>query len=96
MQNLLQYASMVACDMPTRVVVMEGLTVQGHVATTKEPVLYNSAVKDDRFPAGLGEATSTAQSVICLPLLREGHLFGVVVFSRMPYSAPFNKEEEKV
>lgn len=87
---------MVACNLPGKVVIMEGLTVQGHVAATKEPILYNTAVKDDRFPAGLGEATSVAQSVLCLPLLREDCLFGVVVFSRTPYSVPFNEEEEKV
>ena len=87
---------MVACNLPGKVVIMEGLTVQGHVATTKEPILYNTAVKDDRFPAGLGEATSVAQSVLGLPLLREDRLFGVVVFSRTPHSAPFSEEEEKV
>lgn len=95
-QALLQYASMVTCNLPERVVIVEGLTVQGHVAAIKEPILYNTVVKDDRFPAGLGEATSTAQSVLCLPLLREDHLFGVVVFSRTPFSVAFNKEEENV
>lgn len=75
---------------------MEGLTVQGHVAAVKEPVFYNAVMKDDRFPAGLGEITSTAQSVICLPLLKESHLIGVVVFSRTPYSKPFTREEGEV
>ena len=95
-QILLQYMSLVAGNLPGRVVIMEGLTVQGHAAAIKEPILYNTVIKDGRFPAGLGEATSTAQLVLCLPLLKEGHLFGVVVFSRTPYSTPFSKEEEKV
>ena len=75
---------------------MEGLTVQGHVAATKEPILYDTVVKDDRFPAGLGEAASVAQSVLCLPLLREDRLFGVVIFSRTPNSGPFSNEEVQV
>ena len=95
-QILLQYTSLVACNLPGRVVIMEGLTVQGHVAAIKQSVLYNTVTKDDRFPAGLGEATSTAQLVLCLPLIREDNLFGVVVFSRTPYSVPFNEAEEKV
>ena len=95
-QILLQYMSLVACNLPGRVVIMEGLTIQGHVAAIKEPILYNTVTKDDRFPAGLGEATSTAQLVLCLPLLWEEQLFGVVVFSRTPYSTLFTKDEEKV
>ena len=96
MQILLQYTSLVACNLPGRVVIMEGLTVQGHVAAIKEPILYNTVTKDDRFPAGLGEATSMGQLVLCLPLMREDNLFGVVVLSRTPYSTPFNEDEEKV
>ena len=96
MQILLQYTSLVACNLPGRVVIMEGLTVQGHVAAIKEPILYNTVTKDDRFPAGLGEATSMGQLVLCLPLMREDNLFGVVVLSRTPYSMPFNEDEEKV
>ena len=87
---------MVACNLPGKVVIMEGLTVQGHVAATKEPILYDTVVKDDRFPAGLGEAASVAQSVLCLPLLREDRLFGVVIFSRTPNSGPFSNEEVQV
>lgn len=95
-QVLLQYTTAFACDMPKRVNIMEGLTVQGHVAAVRESVLYNNQVKDYRFPAGLGETTTTAQFVLCLPLLRKNYLIGVVVFSRTPYSTPFNAEEEKV
>ena len=95
-QILLHYTSSVGCDLPARVMIMEGLTVQGHVATVREPILHNTVTKDDRFPAGLGEATSTAQSVLCLPLLRKDHLFGVVVLGRTPHYAPFNEEEAKV
>lgn len=87
---------MIPCDMPGRVVIMEGLTVQGHVAAIKEPILYDIVAREDKFPAGLGEATSTALSALCLPLLRDGNLFGVVVFTKMPFALPFNKEEEKV
>lgn len=87
---------MVACDLPERVIIVEGLTVQGYAAAIKEPIRYRTLTKDKRFPAGLGEATSVAQSVLCLPLLKDDHLFGVVMFSRTPFSVPFNKEEEKV
>jgi len=82
--------------MPGRVLIVEGLTVQGHVAAVKELLLYNAMIKDDKFPAGLGEMTSTAQSVVCLPLLKESHLIGVVVLSRTPYSKPFTREEGEV
>ncbi|XP_065920046.1 cAMP and cAMP-inhibited cGMP 3',5'-cyclic phosphodiesterase 10A-like [Dysidea avara] len=94
--NLLQFASLAPCELPESILVTEGLTVQGHVAATKDPILYNSTMKDESFPAGMGEPTTVAQSVLCLPLVMKGdNLVGVVVLTRTPFSAPFSKEDRQ-
>ena len=96
-KNLLQFASLAPCELPESILVTEGLTVQGHVAATKDPILYNSTMKDESFPAGMGEPTTVAQSVLCLPLVMKGdNLVGVVVLTRTPFSAPFSKEDRQV
>lgn len=88
---------MISCKLPDRVLVTKGLTVQGHVAATKDSVLYNSVKKDERFPAGMGEPTTVAQYVLCVPLVMNGgNVVGVVALTRTPFSLPFREEERQV
>ena len=88
---------MYPCELPESVLVTKGLTVQGHVAATKDPILFNTVMKDERFPAGMGDPTTVAQSVLCLPLaMTDDTLLGVVVLTRTPFSTPFSEEDQQV
>jgi len=54
-------------------------------------------MKDERFPAGMGDPTTVAQSVLCLPLaMASNNLLGVVVLTRTPFSIPFSEEDQQV
>ncbi|XP_071801012.1 cAMP and cAMP-inhibited cGMP 3',5'-cyclic phosphodiesterase 10A-like [Asterias amurensis] len=73
--------------------VVPGTTISAYVAHTKEAVMVDDILGDDRFPQGTGIENSNAQALLCLPLLSpNGEITGVLQLSKSYGSAPFTED----
>ncbi|XP_077977683.1 cAMP and cAMP-inhibited cGMP 3',5'-cyclic phosphodiesterase 10A-like [Glandiceps talaboti] len=72
--------------------VESGSTVSAYVGRTKEPLIANDILGDERFPEGTGIINSKAKSVICVPIVQaNGSLIGIIELTRNYGSQPFNE-----
>ncbi|XP_031554840.1 cAMP and cAMP-inhibited cGMP 3',5'-cyclic phosphodiesterase 10A-like [Actinia tenebrosa] len=85
------------CRTLNRQPIGKGSTVAAYVAESGENVFTKDILGDERFPKGIGIEDSTAQSVLCQPIIQsDGILVGVVELVKSLGSSPFQKEDEEI
>ncbi|XP_067034346.1 probable 3',5'-cyclic phosphodiesterase pde-5 [Acropora muricata] len=74
-----------------------GTTIAAYVAHTQRPLRTNEVLGDERFPGGIGLEDSTAQSVLCQPIVQSnGELIGVIELCRRLGHEAFGEEDDEV
>ncbi|KAK3748923.1 hypothetical protein QZH41_019879, partial [Actinostola sp. cb2023] len=85
------------CRTLCRQAIGKGATVSAYVAESGENVFVKDILGDERFPKGIGFEDSTAQSVLCQPIIQsDGILVGIVELVKSLGSTPFQKEDEEI
>ena len=85
------------CRMSAKVLIEEGTTIAAYVAKTMTSTRTSEILADPRFPKGTGVEESTAQSVICQPIVdSSGNLVGVIELSRRVGREAFGDEDEEI
>ncbi|XP_046859882.1 probable 3',5'-cyclic phosphodiesterase pde-5 [Xenia sp. Carnegie-2017] len=80
-----------------KVSIENGETIAAFVAKGKTSIRTDEVLADSRFPKGIGVEESTAQSVICQPIMASNEsLVGVVELTRRVGHEPFSDEEEEI
>ncbi|XP_020627425.1 cAMP and cAMP-inhibited cGMP 3',5'-cyclic phosphodiesterase 10A-like [Orbicella faveolata] len=74
-----------------------GGTVAAYVAETGERLFVKDILGDERFPKGIGIEDSTAQSVLCQPIVQaDGSIVGIVELVKKLGNSPFEREDEEI
>ncbi|CAH3179066.1 unnamed protein product [Porites lobata] len=74
-----------------------GTTIAAYVAHTQKPLRTNEVLGDERFPGGIGLEDSTAQSVLCQPIVQSnGELVGVIELCRRLGHEAFGEEDDEI
>lgn len=74
-----------------------GGTVAAYVAETGERLFVKDILGDERFPKGIGIEDSTAQSVLCQPIVQaDGTIVGIVQLVKTLGNASFEREDEEI
>jgi len=74
-----------------------GGTVAAYVAETGERLFVKDILGDERFPKGIGIEDSTAQSVLCQPIVQaDGTIVGIVELVKTLGNSPFEREDEEI
>ncbi|KAL9969158.1 hypothetical protein ACROYT_G021335 [Oculina patagonica] len=74
-----------------------GGTVVAYVAETGERLFVKDILGDERFPKGIGIEDSTAQSVLCQPIVQaDGTIVGIVELVKKLGNSPFEREDEEI
>lgn len=69
-------------------------TIAAYVACTKEYVLLEDILEDDRFPEGLGYKDETVKSVLCVPVLMPNEeCFAVIELYRDTFQPSFQEKD---
>ncbi|XP_032242286.1 probable 3',5'-cyclic phosphodiesterase pde-5 isoform X2 [Nematostella vectensis] len=77
--------------------IQQGTTIAAYVAYTLKPVRTTDILGDERFPQGTGVDSTTAQSILCQPIVQSnGELVGTIELSRMVGRDPFDEEDEEI
>lgn len=77
--------------------IKDGSTIAAYVAFTQKPFRTNEVLGDDRFPEGIGLEDSTAQSVLCQPIIQSnGELIGVIELCRRLGHEAFGEEDDEI
>ncbi|XP_020914824.1 probable 3',5'-cyclic phosphodiesterase pde-5 isoform X2 [Exaiptasia diaphana] len=77
--------------------IQEKTTIAAYVAHTLKPVRTNDIFGDERFPQGIGVDGTTAQSVLCQPIVQSnGDLVGTIELTRTVGRDPFDEEDEEI
>ncbi|XP_031549791.1 probable 3',5'-cyclic phosphodiesterase pde-5 isoform X3 [Actinia tenebrosa] len=72
-------------------------TIAAYVAHALKPVRTNDILGDERFPQGTGVDGTTAQSVLCQPIVQSnGDLIGTIELTRTVGRDPFDEEDEEI
>jgi len=75
-------------------VVSPGQGIAGWTAQTKRPALVNDVSSDSRFDSRFDESTGfTTRSVLCVPLLIEHRVIGVLELVNKRNDSPFNEQD---
>ncbi|XP_068678132.1 probable 3',5'-cyclic phosphodiesterase pde-5 [Montipora foliosa] len=74
-----------------------GTTIAAYVAHTQKPLRTNEVLGDERFPGGIGLEDSTAQSVLCQPIVQSnGELIGLIELCRRLGHEAFGEEDDEI
>lgn len=74
-----------------------GGTVAAYVAETGERIFVKDILGDERFPKGIGIEDSTAQSVLCQPIVQaDGIIVGIVELVKKLGNSSFEREDEEI
>lgn len=74
-----------------------GGTVAAYVADTGERLFVRDILGDERFPKGIGIEDSTAQSVLCQPIVQaDGTIVGIVELVKKFGNSSFEREDEEI
>lgn len=74
-----------------------GETVAAYVAETGERIFVKDILGDERFPKGIGIEDSTAQSVLCQPIVQaDGTIVGIVQLVKTLGNTSFEREDEEI
>ncbi|PFX17416.1 probable 3',5'-cyclic phosphodiesterase pde-5 [Stylophora pistillata] len=77
--------------------IKDGSTIAAFVAFTQKPFRTNEVLGDYRFPEGIGLEDSTAQSVLCQPIIQSnGELIGVIELCRRLGHEAFGEEDDEI
>lgn len=77
--------------------IKEATTIAAYVAYTHKPLRTNEVLGDERFPEGIGLEDSTAQSVLCQPIVQSnGELVGVIELCRRLGHEAFGEEDDEI
>lgn len=76
-EDALRVVAVRGSETPRNARVMMGASIAGKVARTREPVILNGPVDDERFP-GRKKRSEAPDSAMCVPLQHRGHLLGVL------------------
>ncbi|KAK3730857.1 hypothetical protein QZH41_009975, partial [Actinostola sp. cb2023] len=77
--------------------IQEQTTIAAYVAYTLKPVRTSDIFGDERFPEGIGVDGTTAQSVLCQPIVQSNsELVGTIELTRTVGRDPFDEEDEEI
>ena len=76
-ENALRVVAVRGSELPRNARVMMGTSIAGKVARTREPMILNGPVDDEKFP-GRKKRSEAPDSAMCVPLQHRGHLLGVL------------------
>lgn len=75
----------------------KGGTVAAYVAETGQRLFVKDILGDERFPKGIGIEDSTAQSVLCQPIVQaDGAIVGIVELVKTLGNSTFEREDEEI
>lgn len=74
-----------------------GGTIAAYVAETGQRLYVKDILGDERFPKGIGIEDSTAQSVLCQPIVQaDGTIVGIVELVKKLGNPSFEREDEEI